>query len=181
MPSMRLSAIVAVFLTAALALPATAHAGGVGFYNGTGVHVGDALEREGTGVWLDEGGGIELFLGRRDSRVHGRLRIAYNAIVDLSPEPITRVRHSGFLSLGVKVEFLDDVEQPFGFYLATDVGVSPLTTHLRSYFTYSIGPGVRVRPAGPLELFAELHGFVRYEKVIAGGPMLFLGARLHID
>jgi hypothetical protein len=182
MRAMRRSLIFLVALAlGTLAVPRAADAGGIGVYNATGLHVGKALEAEGTGVWIDEGGGLELLLGRTDGRVHGRLRFAYNAIIDTGENPTTRVRHSAVLALGAKIELLDDLEKPFGFYLGLDVGVSPLVTHLRSYFTFNVGPGVRVRPVERLELFAEVHALLRYEKVFAAGPMLFLGARVSFD
>ncbi len=171
----------AALVLGTVAAPRSADAGGVGFYNGTGLHVGPPLEGEGTGVWLDEGGGLELLLGKDGARLHGRLRFAYNAIFDLGENPTTLVRHSAVLSLGARIQLLEDVETPFGVYLAADVGVSPLVTHLRSYFTVNIGPGVRIRPAERLELFAEANFLLRYEKVFAAGPMFFFGARISFD
>ena len=175
--------LLTVFAAAAFAVasaPQSAHAGGVGFYNGTGFHFGPALTGQGgDGAWLNEGGGVEVLLGRNDGRVHGRLRFAYNAIIDLGDA--SSVRHSAFLSLGAKIELLDDTTTPFGLYLGTDLGVSPLVTHLRSYFSYSIGPGVRIRPVERLALFAEVALLVRYEKVFAAGPTFFFGARISFD
>ena len=66
----------AALVLGTVAAPRSADAGGVGFYNGTGLHVGPRLEGEGTGVWLDEGGGLELLLGKDGARLHGRLRFA---------------------------------------------------------------------------------------------------------
>lgn len=177
-----------LFLLALVALlPASALAGGVGFFNGTGFHVGPALSQAGgTGTWIDEGGGVELFLGKRDVRLQGRLRFAYNAVIDVTPLPDgieakNRVRHSATLSIGAKVDLLPDVEKPFGFYIAADIGVAPLVRDLANYFWVDVGPGVRVHVNEVFGLFAELTGVVRYQNAFSGGALLFLGARLSFD
>ena len=170
-----------------LLAPASALAGGVGVFNGTGFHAGPALsESGGTGTWINEGGGIELFLGKRDFRLQGRLRFSYNAVIDVTPlaegaEAGNRVGHSGALSVGAKVELLPDITKRFGFYVATDIGISPLVQHLRNYFWVDVGPGVRVDVNDVFGLFAELTGVVRYENGFTGGAWLFLGARFSFD
>jgi hypothetical protein len=170
-----------------LALPAPALAGGVGVFNGTGFHAGQALSQAGgTGTWINEGGGVELFLGKRDFRLHGRLRFSYNAVIDVTKLPegaeaTNRVGHSAALSLGAKVELLPDVTTKGGFYLVADIGISPLVKHLRNYFWVDVGPGVRVNVNEVFGLFAELTGVIRYENGFAGGAWLFLGARFSFD
>ena len=182
----------ALLLCSLLALwliPGTALAGGVGFFASPGVHAGPALSQAGgTGTWADLGGGIELFLGKRDSRLHGRLRFGYNGVFDLTPlpegvevTPGTRISHAAVISLGAKVELLPDVETAFGLYVAADIGVSPLVKHLKNYFWIDVGPGIRVRANDVLSIFAELTGVVRFENGFTGGALLFAGARLTFD
>ncbi len=177
----RLLILIAALVLGTFAAPRSADAGGVGFYNGTGFHIGPGLEAEGTGVWLNEGGGLELILGKNGGRVHGRLRFAYNAVIDLGEDPTTLVRHSAVLGLGARIQLLEDVAKPFGAYIVADIGVSPLVTHLRSYFFVNVGPGVRIRPVERLSLFAEVNFLLRYEKVFAAGPIFFFGARVAFD
>jgi|GEM_PF-1531188 len=174
-------------LLLALMVPASALAGGIGVFNGTGFHAGPALsEAGGTGTWINEGGGFELFLGKRSSRLHGRLRFGYNAVIDVTPlaegaAAKNRVGHSAALSLGAKVELLPDVEKKFGLYVAADIGIAPLVLHLRNYFWVDVGPGVRVNVTEVFGLFAELTGVLRYENGFAGGAQLYLGARFSFD
>ena len=170
-----------------LLLPPSVLAGGVGVFNGTGFHAGPALsEAGGTGTWVNEGGGIELYLGKRDFRLQGRLRFGYNAVIDVTPvaEGVVaknRVGHSAALSVGAKVELLPDVEKKFGLYFAADIGISPLVLHLRNYFWVDVGPGVRLDVNEVFGLFAELTGVVRYENGFTGGAWLYLSARFSFD
>ncbi len=180
--------LLAATLLAALLLPASALAGGVGVFNGTGFHAGPALsEAGGTGTWINQGGGVEIFLGRRDYRLSGRLRFGYNAVIDVTPvaegaSTGSRVIHSAALSAGARVELLPDFsEKKFGLYVAADVGVSPLVVHLANYFWADVGPGVRVDVNETFGLFAELTGVVRFQNGFTGGAWLFLGARFTID
>lgn len=169
---------------ASLLLPAGALAGGIGGYNMTGFHFGEALrEGGGDGRWLDEGGGIELQLGSRTSRIQGRIRFAYNAIIDLDlVADGGGVQHAGIFSGGAQVQLLPDFdEKAFHLYVAVDVGVSPLVTNGRAFVFVDIGPGVRFDVNERFGLFAEVTGWMRYEKGFYGGPMIFLGARVHLD
>ncbi len=167
-----------------LLLPASAMAGGIGGFNLTGFHFGEAL-REGGGVgrWLDEGGGVEIVLGSQDSRIKGRIRFAYNAIIDLDlVADGGGVQHAGVFSGGAMVELLPAFdEKKFGLYIAVDVGVSPLVTNGRAFVYLDAGPGVRIDVNERFGLFAEVTGWLRYEKGFYGGPMIFLGARVHVD
>ncbi len=172
-----------------LLVPGTALAGGVGFFVSPGFHAGPALSAGGgTGTWADVGGGVELFLGKRDSRVQGRLRFGYNGVMDVTPlpegvtaAPGSRVSHSGVLSLGAKIDLLPDVEKPFSVYLVGDLGVSPLVKHLKNYFWVDVGPGVRINANDVLSVFAELTGVVRFENGFTGGALLAAGVRLSFD
>jgi hypothetical protein len=182
----------ALFLCSLLSLllvPGTALAGGVGFYGSPGFHAGPALSQAGgTGSWVDLGGGVELFLGKRDSRVHGRLRFGYNGVFDTTPlpegveaAPGSRISHSAVISLGAKVELLEDVEKPFGLYIVGDIGVSPLVKHLKNYFWVDVGPGIRVNANDVMSVFAELTGIVRFENGFTGGAQVVAGVRLSFD
>jgi hypothetical protein len=157
-------------------VPTTASAGGVGFYDMTGFHLSKSAGAT-VGPFLDQGGGIELFLGRKDFRLEARFRFAYNAII----KPGGPVVHTGTLSAGARVELLTDLARPGGVYLAADIGVSPLVKDFANYFWVQAGPGVRVRPAEHLQLFAELSGFVRFQYGVAGGLLLTLGVRFPFD
>jgi len=182
-------ALLVCSLLLVLLIPGTALAGGVGFYGSPGFHAGPALSQAGgTGTWADLGGGIELFLGKRDSRLHGRLRFGYNGVFDLTPlpegveaPPGSRISHAAVISLGAKVDLLPDVEKPFSLYIAADIGVSPLVKHLKNYFWVDVGPGIRVNANDVLSVFAELTGVVRFENGFTGGALLFVGVRLSFD
>jgi len=179
--------LLAATLFAALLLPASASAGGIGVFNGTGFHAGPALsEGGGTGTWINQSGGVEIFLGRRDYRLSGRLRFGYNAVIDVSPlaegaSTGARVIHSAALAAGLRVELLPDIEKKFGLYVAGDVGVSPLVLHLANYFWFDVGPGVRLDVNENFGLFAELTGVLRFQNGFTGGAWLYLGARFTFD
>ena len=159
-------------------IPNLALAGGIGVFNGTGFHFGEALtERSGQGSWLNEGGGVEIALGDKALRFSGRLRFAYNAVLNLEGG----MRSAGVLSVGVQIGLLPDVERPFGLYLAVDMGVSPIVRDMRVYFFGDVGPGIRVRIKDRAVLFAELTALLRYEGSFSAGPMVFLGVRFPFE
>ncbi len=168
-------------------LSPTAKAGGFGVYDSTAFHFGEALsEGGGNGTWLDQGVGLELFLGHRTSRLTGRLRFAYNAVVDLDPrntdrETAERVQHTGLFAVGARVELLPDLEKVFGLYASLDFGVSPLVTNLRIFVFGQVGPGIRIRPVEALEIFAEVGALLRYEHAVGVGPSVQIGARVSFD
>ena len=169
-----------------LLLAVPAQAGGFGVYDQTGFHFGAALgEAGGTGSWLDQGGGLEVFLGHRGARVTGRIRLSYAAIIDISPASSdatgSGVQHAGLVSGGVQVELLENLESTVGPYLLVDLGVAPLVTHMRAFMFADLGVGLRVRPTDVLELFAEVTGMFRFDKTAAGGPLVYLGARFSLD
>lgn len=175
-------------LPAALALsllvPCAANAGSVGFFDQTGFHFGDALtERGGTGRWMDQGGGAEILLGSKGSRIHGRVRVSYAAIIDLDAGPgDDAVQHSGIVSGGVQVELLKAFDdKPVGLYVLADVGVSPLVSHSRAFVFVDVGAGLRFTVDERVSLFAEGTGWLRFEKALGGGPLFFFGARINLD
>jgi hypothetical protein len=177
-------AVLVLLLSTLLAAPAVA--GGVGVFNQTGFHFGASLSESGdrsgareggTGAWMDEGGGIELLLGYRKTRLNGRFRLSYAAIIDLDGG----VLHAGLVSAGVTVDLLKDLERKVGLYVALDLGVAPLATQLRVFMFADVGVGIRFRPNEIVEVFGELTGLFRYDKSPAGGPMLFLGVRFAFD
>ena len=161
-----------------LLLAAPAQAGGLGAFNQTGLHFGEALRAGGgTATWLDEGGGVELTLGYEGKRVHARLRLSYTAIVDLGGG----VQHAGLFAGGVSIQLLKDLERRLGLYLFVDMGVSPLVTHMRAFVFGDLGVGLSYRVADRVRIFGELAGLVRFEKTVAGGPVLYLGVRFSFD
>lgn len=179
-------------LVSLVAVPGPAFCGGLGAYNGTGLHFGEALgEGAENGRWLNEGGGLELTLGARDARLNGRLRFAYNAIIDLdamriegsaesSPQDVA-VRHSGVMSVGATVGLLPDLARKLGLYLAVDLGISPLVQNMQFYFFATLGPGLRVHATDRLTLFVELGGLFRYDTSFSGGALMSLGARFPFE
>lgn len=175
----RLCVIVAVVgCFVALAGAAPAHAGGLGVFDATGLHFGSALDSTGgTGSWLDQGGGLEINLGVRGTRVSGRLRLFYSAIIDLRGG----VQHAGLFSGGMQVELLPDLDKKLGLYAVVDLGVSPLVTQLRIFMFADAGIGLRVHATDALTLFGEVTGQVRFDKRLSAGPLLFLGARFSFD
>jgi len=177
MPSVRSLVPVSVLLLA-LCLPGLAQAGGISIYNGTGFHFGAPLSEEGgEGRWLNEGGGFGVILGPADSRLLGRMRFAYNAIIDLAGG----TRHVALFSAGVQIEMLPDVSKRFGLYLATDMGITPLFTDMRLYLFADVGPGVRFDVTEKFSLFAEVCALLRYENSFYAGPQFYLGARFSFD
>jgi len=177
MPSLR-SFFRVLGLTLALSLPGLANAGGISLYNATGFHFGEPLSEEGgQGRWMNEGGGLGVVLGPADSRLLGRLRFAYNAVIDLAGG----TRHVAVLSAGVQIELLPDLTKRFGLYLVTDMGITPLFTDMRLYLFADVGPGVRFDLNDRLSLFAEVCALVRYENSFYAGPQFYLGARIAFD
>ena len=158
--------------------PSSADAGGIGVFDQTGLHFGDALrDGGGTGKWLDQGGGVEVILGYRKKRLTGRLRLSYAAIIDLDGG----VQHAGLVSIGAKLEIFKDLEKPLGLYAVLDMGVSPLVTHLRVFVFADAGVGLRYRITDAITVFGELAAQVRFEKSFTAGPILFAGARFSFD
>ncbi len=153
-------------------------ASGISVYNGTGFHFGEPLnEKGGEGRWFNEGGGIGLLLGPPGSRLLGRVRFAYNAVIDLAGG----TRHVAVLSAGVQVELLPDVNKRFGLYVVTDVGITPLFTDMRLYLFADVGPGVRFDVHRRVSLFAEVCALFRYENGFYAGPQFYFGARFALD
>jgi len=181
MASLR-SYVRASVLALTLCLPGLAHAGGISIYNGTGFHFGAPLSEEGgQGRWMNEGGGFGVLLGPADSRLLGRMRFAYNAVIDLAGDLGGGTRHVAVFSAGIQIELLPDIAKRFGLYLAADMGITPLFTDMRLYLFADVGPGVRFDLNDRLSLFAEVCALVRYENSFYGGPQFYLGARIAFD
>ncbi len=168
-----------------LLLPASASAGGLGVFDITGFHFGGALrDGGGTGKFFNQGAGLEVNLGKANSRVHGRLRLWYQFSMDLdlvSEDASAAFVHTGMFGAGATIQLLPDLDQKFGLYIFTDVGVSPLVRHLRFFVTADVGPAIRYSPNDVVELFAELGGLFRFEKSLSVGPVLHFGARFTFD
>ena len=177
---------VALVLLIGLLLAEPAQAGGFGVFDQDGLPFGASVSEDGgAGRWLDQGGGVEILLGYRKTRLTGRVRLSYAAIIDLAPRSEhrtdSRVEHAGLVSGGVQVELLKDLDRKLGLYLLADLGVAPLVTHLRAFMFADLGVGLRVRPTEVLELFVEATGMFRFDKAAAGGPLLYFGARFALD
>ena len=151
--------------------------GTIGAFGLIGAHFGESLTQGGeAGRWLDFGGGAEIGLASKKGRLAGRIRFAYYGAQDLD----AGLRHNGVLSAGLSIQLLKDVQRKFGAYALVDMGVSPLVTELRVFVFADVGAGVRYRPVDRLELFAEVTAFLRFEKTMAAGPLVFLGARFRL-
>jgi len=174
-----------------LLAPAPALAGGLGVYDTTGFHFGGALrDGGGLGKAMNQGVGLEVNLGSSTSRVHGRLKVWYQATLDLDVVGQTDedgnaltggVTHSGLFGGGATIQLLPDLDQKFGVYLFTDVAVAPLVQHIRFYVQAQVGPAVRYKVNDVVQLFAEVGGLFRFEKSLAAGPVLQFGARFTLD
>lgn len=151
--------------------------GTIGGFGQIGLHVGEALTSSGEGGrWFDFGGGAEIGLASATGRLGGRIRASYYGVIDIEGE----IRHNGVFSAGMSIQLLKDIQRPFGVYALVDVGVSPLVTELRVFVFADVGVGVRYRPVERVELFAEATAFLRFEKTVAAGPLVFLGARFRL-
>lgn len=167
-----------LLVCACVALARPALAGGVGIFDQTGMHFGPALSEEGgTGIWFDQGAGLEILLGRRGERLAGRIRGSWLLLADLQGS----ARHAGLVSAGMQVELQPALDGALGLYAAGDLGVAPLATHLRVFAFADLGMGMRVRVAAFADLFVEVTGSFRFDRVAAGGPLIFLGARFTLD
>ena len=179
--------LLAATLFLGLVVCGPAQAGGISLYNGTGFHFGAPLnEAGGEGRWFNEGGGIGVVLGAADSRILGRVRMAYNAVIDLSGSNAVidlsgGTRHVAVLSAGVQIELLPDPSKRFGLYLVADMGITPLFTDMRLYLFGDVGPGVRFDVHERVSLFAEVCALLRYENSFYAGPQFYFGARLAFD
>ena len=96
-----------------------------------------------------------------------------------SAEVIHLMKHAE--EFGLKADNISFDTKKVGLYVLGDVGVSPLVSHNRVFAFVDVGAGVRFDLAERLSMYVEATGWFRFEKVPAGGPLFFVGARIELD
>jgi hypothetical protein len=170
-----------LLVVAALALaPAgSARAGGIGIYDLTGFHAGvDTADPEGgDGTWLDQGGGLEVWIGGRDARVNGRVRVFYNLVHPAE----AHARHFGLALFGVEVQLLKELGTPFGLHAFADIGPAFLAAEHGEFGMADLGIGLHGDLAQHLQVVVEVGGQLRFRRQLWGGAVLMAGLRFPID
>ncbi len=170
-----------LLLAFALAVaPATAaRAGGVGIYDMTGFHAGtDPSDPEGSsGTWLDQGGGLEVSIGSRDSRILGRVRVFYNLVHPAEEH----ARHFGLALFGFEVQMRKDLARPWGLHAFADIGPAFLAAQHGEFGMVDLGVGLRGDLAEHVSLVVEVAGQMRFRRQVWGGAVLMAGLRFPID
>ncbi len=156
-----------------------ASAGGLGVYDMTGFHAGiDTSNPEGGGgTWLDQGGGLEVVIGARDSRIAGRVRVLYNLVHPAEEQ----ARHFGLALFGFEIQLRKDLSQPFGLHAFADVGPAFLAAQHGEFGMADLGVGLHADLADHLALVVEVGGQLRFQRHIWGGAVLMAGLRFPID
>lgn len=156
-----------------------AWAGGVGVFNMTGFHAGADVSGEGaeTGTWLDEGVGLEILVGNRASRVRGRVRGMFNAVVPAEEHD----QYFGVALFGMEVQLLRNLERPFGLHVHLDLGPAFLAKQHEEFGMAQVGFGLHHDFHPHLGVFAEVSGQVRFRRWVWGGAALTVGLRVPID
>jgi hypothetical protein len=168
---------VAVFL-AGVAFAGQARAGGIGVLDMTGFHAGvDPADIEGAGTWFDQGGGIELWVGSRASRISGRVRVLYN---NVSPAE-NYAQHFALATFGLEVQLLKNLEAPFGVHVHFDLGPAFLALQHEEFGMADLGVGIHGDLSEHVTLFAEVSGQMRFRRYVWGGAVFTGGVRFPID
>ncbi len=170
-----------LLVVAALACaPATgALAGGIGIYDLTGFHAGvDTADPEGgSGTWLDQGAGLEVWIGGRETRVSGRVRVFYNLVHPAEEH----ARHFGLALFGVEFQLLKDLTRPVGLHAFADVGPAFLAAQHGEFGMADLGVGFHGDLAKHLQVLVEVGGQLRFRRRVWGGAVLMAGLRFPID
>ena len=171
--------LVATALTAGLAGGHTASAGGFGVLDMTGFHTGvDVSDPEGSGgTWLDQGGGVEVMIGARQSRIAGRVRVLYNFVHPAE----SHQQHYGLALFGFEVQLLGDLERPFGLHVFADLGPAFLAAQHGQFGMADIGVGLHGDLAQHATVLVEVGGQLRFRRHTWGGAVLMAGVRFPID
>lgn len=156
-----------------------AQAGGIGIYDMTGFHAGvDTSDPEGSsGTWLDQGGGLEISIGSRESRIGGRVRVLYNLVHPAEDH----ARHFGLALFGFEVQLRKDLSKPWGLHAFADVGPAFLAAQHGEFGMADLGVGLRGDLAEHLSLVVEVGGQLRFRRQVWGGAVLMAGLRFPID
>ncbi len=165
--------------TLASVTPLSARAGGLGVFDVTGFHAGiDPGDAErGGGAWFDQGGGIELLIGPRQSRIAGRARVFYHFVTPT----LGNSTHFGVALFGLEVQLLRDLEKPWGLHAHLDLGPGFLAVQHEEFGMADLGVGIHRDLADHLTLFAEISGQLRFRHLVWGGAVLTAGLRIPID
>ena len=177
--SILLSSIIgALVLLAGFTAPSTAVAGSVGVFSATGFHSGNSLtSEEDSATWLNQGAGIELELGSKNSRVTGRARGFYLGAFGAGG-PL----HQGGATFGITVRILPDLEKPFNVYALVDLGGAfAIVDHMEGLYG-QIGAGFfhNIGQA-PMRFFVEAAFELRYRQVVHSGAKVNIGVRFLLD
>ncbi len=170
-----------LLIVAALALvPAGgASAGGIGIFDLTGFHTGvDISDPEGANAtWLDQGVGLEVWIGGRESRISGRVRVFYNLVHPAE----AHARHFGLALFGFEVQLLKELSKPFGLHAFADLGPAFLAAQHGEFGVADLGIGLHGDLAKHLQVVVEVGGQVRFRRKVLGGAVLMAGLRFPID
>ncbi len=196
---------VPLLLTALLALPVSARAGGVGLMGAAGLHNERAYYYNAEGVQGIEqqyrptlGGGLEVILGDRDDRIRGVARGYYlrdapqkeptpaglaDPIFDIREAPM----HCGIGSVGVLWGILGD-PGAFQAHLVTHVGAGIVTVNGETDEAASLefvlaeaGAGAEYKIARDVEIYVDAVFSGRYRKRVFPGANGVLGVRVIFD
>lgn len=186
---------------AALALPTTASAGGVGLLTTGGLHQTRAYYYNAEGeqgidaqTRMNYGGGFIAVLGDKDDKVQGVMRLWYlqdQALADpdtgdtegevyFPPESEEGPRHLGMFTAGVQWGLFGD---PTGLQLTLDThaGSGFATDDASEFLLVEVGPGVTYGVTDNLVLFGSLTADLRYRKRASLSENMYLGARVMFD
>ncbi len=169
---------VALFLGVVL-YAGTSRAGGVGVLDMTGFHAGvDPADLEGGGgTWFDQGGGLELWIGAKASRINGRMRVLYNYVTPAEDY----ASHFALVTFGLEVQLLNNLESPFGLHMHLDLGPAILALQHEEFGMADLGLGIHGDLSEHVTLFAEVSGQMRFRRYVWGGAVFTGGVRFPID
>ena len=158
--------------------PAPALAGGLGVFDMTGFHAGvDPSSEEGAnGSWLDQGGGVELLIGGKATRIAGRVRVLYNYVYNK-----TTSDHFGVALFGMEIQLLRNLQRPAGVHVHLDVGPGFIALQHEEFGMADLGLGVHRELGKHVTLFAEVSGQLRFRRKVWGGAVVTAGLRFPID
>ncbi len=156
-----------------------ARAGGVGVFDMTGFHAGADLSGQAaeTGRWLDQGVGLEILVGSRASRVRGRVRVMFNAVIPAEEHN----RYFGIALFGMEIQLLRNLERPFGVHVLLDLGPAFLAKQHEEYGMAQAGVGIHHDFHPNFGIFAEVSGQIRFRGWVWGGAAATVGVRVPID
>ena len=156
-----------------------ARAGGLGVFDMTGFHAGADLSGQAaeSGTWLDQGVGLEILVGSRASRVRGRVRVMFNAVLPAEDHN----QYFGIALFGMEIQLLRNLDRPFGLHVLLDLGPAFLAKQHEEFGMAGAGLGIHHDFHPRLGLFAEVSAQIRFRRWVWGGAALTVGLRVPID